>query len=227
MKHFKTNFLVLAVTLMFISNAGFGQANEIKVKFIGNCGLYLTDGNLNVYVDFPYKSGAFNYMTYEQSELDSIKDNAIHLFTHRHPDHYSKKLVKRLKGKVYGPWKVAKKRRLDSKKLNDSVNAFYVQTFKTKHRFSFKHDSYLITWHGKRIFLSGDTERADMIATIKDMDWAFVPYWILLDAKEKNMKIDTEKFGIYHLYPNQKMNVLTSEKIILMEKQKEIILIPY
>ena len=67
----------LIIVLVFIANFGYSQTNEIKVKFIGNCGLYMTDGNLNIYVDFPYKSGAHNYMEYDKSEIDSIKENPI------------------------------------------------------------------------------------------------------------------------------------------------------
>ena len=51
----------------------------------------MTDGNLNVYTDFPYKSGTYNYMEFDSSELDSIKDNSIFIYTHKHADHYSKK----------------------------------------------------------------------------------------------------------------------------------------
>lgn len=224
-----TNFyrkLVFIITLIGISNFGFSQSNEIKIKFIGNCGLYLTDGNSNLYIDFPYKSGAYGYMKYDQTEIDSIKENSIFLFTHRHADHYSKKILKQIKskheGKVFGNWNTKK-----FEKLNNSIDDFKIETFKTKHRFTFKHYSYLITWHGKRIFLSGDTETADIIATIKDINWAFVPYWIMLDAKEKNLKIDTEKFGIYHLYPNQKINNSAPEKIVLLNKQGEVIKIQY
>ena len=224
-----TNFygkLVFIITLIGVSNFGFSQSNEIEIKFIGNCGLYLSDGNSNLYIDFPYKSGAYGYMKYDQIEIDSIKENSIFLFTHRHADHYSKKILKQIKGKhkgkIFGSWNTKK-----FEKINNSIDNFKIETFKTKHRFTFKHYSYLITWHGKRLFLSGDTETADLIATIKDINWSFVPYWIVLDAKEKKLKIDTEKFCIYHLYPNQKINNLAPEKIILLNKQGEVIKIQY
>lgn len=84
----KYNRILLALTLIFISNFGFSQSNEIKIKFLGNCGLHLTDGNLN-YMDFPYKSGAYGYMEYDKAQLDSIKENSIFIFTHKHADHYS------------------------------------------------------------------------------------------------------------------------------------------
>ncbi len=135
-----TNFyknILFVIVLISISNFSFSQSNEIKIKFIGNCGLYMTDGNLNIYIDFPYKSGAHKYMKYDESELDSIKDNSLFIFTHRHSDHYSKKLIKNLTGKKYGNWNVSK-----LEKLNNSNQYFSVQAFKTSHKFTLKHYSY-------------------------------------------------------------------------------------
>ena len=91
----KMKSVILHFFLILLSNSAYSQTNEIKIKFIGNCGLYMTDGVTNFYIDFPYKSGAHNYMEYDQSELDSVKDNSIFIFTHRHSDHYSKKHLKK------------------------------------------------------------------------------------------------------------------------------------
>ena len=91
--------------MLLCSSVVFGQSNEIKIKFLGNCGLYTTDGNMNIYFDFPYKSGAFNYMEYDSAELDSIKENSIFVFTHKHPDHYASrrmgKVLRKKKGQKY------------------------------------------------------------------------------------------------------------------------------
>jgi hypothetical protein len=54
-----------------------------------------------------------------------------------------------------------------------------------------------------------------------------VPYWILLDAQKKKMKIDAKMFAIYHLYPNQKINVETPDRIVLLDKQDEVIMMSY
>lgn len=213
---------LLIFTLFFIISFGYSQANEIKIKFIGNCGLYLTDGKLNIYVDFPYKSGAHNYMEYDKSELDNIKENPIFIFTHKHSDHYSGKLLKKLNGKKYGPWNISK-----LEELNDTVNDFSIQAFKTKHRYCLNHYSYLITWHHKKIFLSGDTESAETIGTLSNIDWAFVPSWIIIDSYEKDIEIDAKKFGVYHLYPNEKITNDNPEKYKLLNKQGEVISIPY
>lgn len=218
---------LLLIACIFSSYSGFSQSNEIRIKFIGNCGLYMTDGNLNVYVDFPYKSGAYNYMEYSRSELDSINDNSVFIFTHRHADHYSRKLLKRLNGKVHGPWKVTKKRRLDPAQLSDSVKDFSLQAFKTSHKFSFKHNSYLLTWHNKKIFITGDTEDAEPLSKAGRLDWVFAPFWIYTNAKEEQVTINTEMRGVYHLYPHQTIGEGFPPDMIFLKEQNRVISIPY
>lgn len=216
----------LALVFLLCTTYCHPQTGTITVRFIGNCGLYMSDGELDVYVDFPYKSGAFGYMEYPGSEIDSIKANATHIFTHRHPDHYSKKLVKKLSGTVHGPWKVKKKRRADLSAPAYSAAQFSVETFRTKHRFARHHYSYLITWHGKRIYLSGDTEGTETIAQVKSIDLAFVPSWIMSDAREKNITIDAQRFAIYHLYPNE-IATTDNPKITVLSTQGEVLELPY
>lgn len=218
--------ILFTIVIICISKIGFSQEKEIKIKFIGNCGLYLSDGKSNLYIDFPYKSGAYNYMKYDSKEIENIKENSIFLFTHKHADHYSKKLLKKIKSKhkgmVFGSWNTNR-----FNKLNNSIDNFNIESIKTKHRFTFKHYSYLITWHGKKIYLSGDTESADTITNIKEINWAFLPVWIILDANEKNININADKVGVYHLYPFEKVNNSKPEKYLILDKQGEEIIIPY
>lgn len=177
---------VFIITLISFSNFGFCQSNKIKIKFIGNCGLYLTDGNSNIYIDFPYKSGAHNYMEYDKSEIDNVKkENSTFIFTHKHADHYSKSLLKKMEGNKYGPWNIN-----EIENIKKSIANFSIEAFKTQHKvfgISFEHYSYLIIWHNKRIYISGDTENADTIRTMKNLDWSFAPAWLLVDANEKNI----------------------------------------
>ena len=224
MKNFYYQILLIT-TLILASNFGFCQSNEIKIKFIGNCGLYLTDKNSNIYVDFPYKSGAHNYMEYDKSEIDNVKENSTFIFTHKHADHYSKSLLNKMKGNKYGPWNIK-----EIKKIENSISDFTIESFKTQHKvfgISFEHYSYLIVWHNKRIFISGDTENADTVAKINNIDWLFAPSWLITDAKEKNLTIDAEKIGVYHLYPNEKVTNSKPEKYLILDKQGEEITIPY
>ena len=219
MLHFYKNRSAV-IMLIFIANFCFSQPGQIRIKFMANCGLYITDGISNIYVDFPYKSGAHHYMRYDKSEIDSIKNNPVFIFTHKHSDHYSRK-VKKLNGKRFGPWNVKK-----LEELSHSINDFSIQPFKTKHRFSFNHYSYLITWHNKKIFINGDTEYTDVVSKIANVDWAFLPAWIVRNAMENNIKIDAKMIGLYHIGPRDNITS-TNPKIHLMNKQGDIISIPY
>jgi len=220
---------LLPVTILVsFSGFGFSQSNEISIKFIGNCGLYMTDGAAHFYIDFPYKSGAHNYMEYDESEIDSIKEDAIFIFTHRHADHYSEKILKKLEGQKFDPWNTE-----ELEGLNQSIPDFDIQAFPTSHKvfgISFKHYSYLITWHGKKIYISGDTENADTFALQKDIDWTFAPVWLLMDAKEKEIPVRdiSRMIAIYHI--GIKDNITTDgedPQIKLLDRQGEVIRIPF
>lgn len=216
----------LLFCLFTYNSAIFAQNNEIKIRFIGNCGLHLTDGSTNIYVDFPYKSGAFNYMKYDDAEIDSIKENSIFLFTHKHPDHYAskrmRKTLRKKKGQKFGKWNIEK-----LVELSNSINDFSVEAFETEHSLSFKHYAYLITWHGKRIYFYGDTETADIALSMKNLDWAFIPYWTAQQMSAEQAKMDTKMLGIYHFYPQMINTNNSPDKVKMLDKQGEVIQITY
>lgn len=93
--------------------------------------------------------------------------------------------------------------------------------------FTIKHYSYLITWHGKRIYLSGDTGDLEEVTKLQNLDWAFMNPWLLMNAQNAKQHIDAKMFGIYHLYPFQKLPETYPDNIVFMKKQKEVIVIPY
>jgi L-ascorbate metabolism protein UlaG (beta-lactamase superfamily) len=214
---------LLVVLLILIVQIAVAQNKKIEITFLGNCGLFMTDGEINVYVDFPYKSGAYGYMTYEPELLDNILPNSIFLFTHGHADHFSRKLFKRTHQKLYGPWPVKiymnQKRKYKLEELNDSLPGFVITKFKTRHGFSFKHYSYLIEWHGKRIFISGDTHLADTLVSIKNLDMVFAAPWVLTNAWERKLKIDAKQIILYHHRSVESINN-KSDKIIVPEQNE-------
>jgi len=216
--------IFLIITIIGFSNLAFSQSKEIKIKFIGNCALHLTDGKNNFYIDFPYKSGAHNYMEYDKSEIDNIKDNAIFIFTHKHADHYSEKILKKLKGQKFDPSNID-----ELEKLGTSIAAFDIKAFRTQHKvfgISFKHYSFLITWHGKKIYISGDTGDLEDLSQLKEIDWAFVNPWIYMNAVNEKLIIDAKNFGMYHLYPDQAISGEVPSNLLILKKQGEIINIP-
>ena len=219
---FKKIQLLLIVCLLNVQVMA--QSKQISVRFIGNCGLHLTDGTTNFYIDFPYKSGAHNYMEYDANELANIKSNAIFIFTHRHADHYSERLWKKYRGQKFDPYNTE-----ELEKLSSQIPEFSIQSYRTPHKvfgISFKHYSYLITWHGKKIYLSGDTETSDTFAKQENIDYAFVPVWLLLDANEKgvNYRSISKLFYIYHIGPKDSITLKPNDdQLRLLNKQGEVI----
>jgi L-ascorbate metabolism protein UlaG (beta-lactamase superfamily) len=218
------NKLFLTAIFSLIIFISYAQSEKIEIKFIGNCGFFMTDGKINMYFDFPYKSGAHDYMTYDVKLLDSIQNHSIFLFTHGHADHYNKKLFKKTNQKLYGPWPVtlylSGKRKHKLKALNDSIPNFSITEFKTKHGFSLKHCSYLIVWNGKRVFISGDAETADTICTMKNLDLVICPYWLINDAYNRNLKIDTKKIILCHHRSVESINNKSDKVIVPKQNQK-------
>lgn len=216
----------LIFIFLLITHFSYGQSNEIKIKFIGNCGMYLTDGTTNIYVDFPYKSGAFQYMKFAEAELESIQENSIFIFTHKHADHYSgknmRKTLRKKKGRKYGKWNIN-----ELLKLSESIPDFSIEVFQTRHNLSLKHYSYLITWHGKKLYFNGDTEKADRLLTMTNLDWAFIPIWILEDVNGRKQTIDTKMTGIYHLYPTETYRNDKPEKYKVFDNQGDVICLPF
>lgn len=223
----KTGFLkiILTVTISLTCFFSFAQSGKIEIKFIGNCGFFMTDGKINLYIDFPYESGAYSYMTYDEKLMDSIQDKSIFLFTHGHADHYNRKLFKKTNQKLYAPWPVtmflSAKRKYKLKKINDSLPDFFITEFKTKHGFSLKHCSYLIEWNHKRIFISGDAVLADTICKLKNLDMVIAPSWLIHNAYERNLKIDTKKILLCH-HRSQEIINNQSEKVIVPRQNQTV-----
>ena len=134
----------------------------LVAKFIGNCGFCLTDGVDRLYIDFPYKSGAYGYMSFSKHNLDSLStygSDACFLFTHAHDDHFNRKEVRSRKLKAVGPFGIRcyVNNYITIDQLNKS-GAWHIIPFKTRHALCIEHYSYVLEWHDTRIFISGDTK---------------------------------------------------------------------
>jgi len=166
-------------------------------------------------------------MKYDNSELENVKNNSTFIFTHKHNDHYSEKLLKKYSGQKYGPWNIN-----ELEKIKESIPDFEIKSFKTSHKvfgISFEHYSYLITWHKKNIYISGDTDTGDLdgLSKLKNIDYAFINPWIFMAARREKISIDAKFFGIYHLYPDQHIDDGFPDNIKFLKNQGEIINIPY
>src|SRR5262249_15253422 len=53
-----------------------------------------------------------------------------------------------------------------------------IDAFPTPHGY-IAHDSYLVTWHGVRLYFTGDTDSPENLLSMRNLDAAFVTPWLL------------------------------------------------
>ena len=197
--HFMRWMLCLVPLLL---TAGVAVAGELTVTFIGNMAFHITDGETTLLSDFPYRSGAYGYMEYDMDEVPPIK-NGVSLITHSHGDHWYKDQFAKMDVSVIGPTSVTN--RVDTKKVvpfdADEPMIFRdieVQAIEMPHNLSPQHFSYLVTWHGLRLYFPGDTETpADMLQR-KEIDIMFISPWLIRTIELQDLTLDTKVLVVYH-----------------------------
>lgn len=178
-------------------------AGELTFTFIGNESFHITDGKNTIISDFPYQSGAFGYMEYRMEDVPSA-DSAISLITHVHTDHWSPKLFKELKhARVIGPPSVTKN--VEPEQIIEiesgaaaRLGDLDVLAISTPHRMAPDHFSYLVIWHGLRIYFPGDTETPAEILHRRDIDVLFITPWLIRTIERQKLSLDCKKLVVYH-----------------------------
>ncbi|MDF1548424.1 MAG: hypothetical protein P1P88_11425 [Bacteroidales bacterium] len=174
-------------------------AQNIEIKYIGNCAYKIKLDSVEIFTDFPYESGAYGYMEYILDSVNLNKSNQYLLFTHQHKDHYSSSLVKKAGLKKYRPRMPKRKKKQLFQELETKFG-IAVKVFKTKHRYSIKHNSLAIEWKGRRVFIFGDTENDFPEYLHKNyIDLMFITSWQLPKLKQKNKDYNIKNMVIYHL----------------------------
>ena len=178
------------------------QAGELTITFIGNEAFHITDGETTLLSDFPYRSGAYGYMAYDLKDVPPIVDG-LSLITHVHTDHWVPKLFESMDLSVVGPLEVTAK--LDPKRIvpiSASGTARFkdiqIQAIETPHKFTTKHFSYLVTWHGLRLYFPGDTETPVDILWREYIDVMFITPWLVRTVNKQYMPLDVEHLVVYH-----------------------------
>lgn len=177
-------------------------ARPLTATFIGNEAWHITDGEYTLLTDFPYQSGYSRYTTWEWSGVPKIADPAklLVVTTHQHRDHFAAELFPRLSpAGVIGPASV--RAAAPGKGIEPTGDARFgpirVQAISTPHA-DLEHYSYVIEWHGLRIYLPGDTEGASSLIAAKNLDVAFVTPWMLRAAARAGAKIDARRVIVVH-----------------------------
>jgi L-ascorbate metabolism protein UlaG (beta-lactamase superfamily) len=185
----------------------FAQRPALDVRFIGNMAVSITDGTVTVITDFPYESGYSGYMTYAPSEIRSTTTTTLALITHRHRDHWLAPLFTPTTWKVAGPSDVTAGLPADRVVPLDAKTTFgpvTIERFETPHA-NVGHHSYVVTWAGRRIYFSGDTESPDHLAAAVNLDAAFLSSWLYRAALRRGVRIDAKQIVIYHHHPGERI----------------------
>lgn len=176
------------------------QPGPLEVRFIGNMAVAVTDGTVTLVTDFPYESGYSGYMTYAPSAIRSTTGTTLALITHRHRDHWERSLFTATNWKVAGPPDVTAglpADRIVSLAATTTFGPITIERFETPHA-NVGHYSYIVTWQGRRMYFSGDTESGDSLAAAKDLDVAFVSSWMYRSLLRRGVRIDARRIVIYH-----------------------------
>lgn len=180
------------------------QTAELRVRFIGNEGFELSDGETTIVTDLPYQPGAFNYMRYDPASL-TPEGRVISLITHRHADHFDEDLFLERDWSIIGPVEVTDRlpdERVIALSEAIEVGEFTVRPHRTAHRDT-EHYSYLVTWRGLRLYFVGDTENPSHLLSVTDLDLAFVTSWLGCTAGAFGRRIDADRIVLYHHRPGE------------------------
>ena len=187
------------------------SVGTIAITFLGNEAIHLTDGQLTLVTDFPYQSGAFGYMSYAADQAKAFR-NVVTLITHRHNDHVEIESLKALQWRVIGPPDVTRQLPQASVVAAIAVSTIdpelTVQAIETPHA-KVDHYSYVVEWHGRRFYFSGDTEDPSSVLAQKSLDIAFVSPWMYKAVHARAARIDAARIVIYHHTTSERVAVCT------------------
>lgn len=226
---------VLGITLVISSVGCTGKlkladksyhTGQLEIQFIGNAAFHITDGESTLLIDFPYESGAYGYMEYKLEDVKPVKDGLC-LITHSHSDHWDVELFEKMDHAIIVP----PEEYVESEKIIpfDDVMAFKditIQAFKTCHvgrTMEFEHYSYLVTWHGLRLYIFGDAVE-DHALTMKDVDIMFLPVWLTGKIKNQELTLDAKTLIVFHQKEGQE---IPSSPDYLVLKQGETIKVEF
>lgn len=198
---------VVVIAAVVACAAGAGAQPELQARFIGNMAWSITDGTFTLMSDFPYDSGAVSgYMTYDAAtELRSPTRDTLSLITHRHGDHWSPSLFPKTGWMVVGPRDVTAampQDRVVAVSPRFPYGPLRIDAIETPHA-NIGHYSYVVEWHGRRLYFSGDTESPDHLIALKGLDVAFVSPWLYGAVVKRGARVDATRVVIYHHQPGE------------------------
>lgn len=172
--------------------------NELTVTFIGNMGVHVTDGRVAILTDFPYDAQG-RFMPWSAEHVPAMGRRTLCVITHSHRDHFARELAPRFCGQLLGPKDAVEGTGVDTVALSSEVrwNGVTIRPVATPHA-NLEHYSYVIEWHGVRLFFTGDTEDSRELLAAGALDAAFVSPWLLQALQKRGVRLDARRIVTYH-----------------------------
>ncbi len=213
--------LSLAATLAYASRPA---QDELELQFIGNAAFRITDGQTTLLTDFPYKSGASGTMEYRMEDVGPTPDG-VSLITHDHADHWDPALFRKMALKVIAPPAITKGLPADRVIPWSDAMAYKgieVKPIATPH--AAPHVSYLVVWHGVRMFFTGDTEDPQPVLAQSRLDALFATPWLIKSLSKTGQKLDTALLVVQHHTAGEDVPLLPR---MLLPRQGDVFRIDY
>jgi L-ascorbate metabolism protein UlaG (beta-lactamase superfamily) len=188
--------VVALFVLMLLTPA---QRPRLEARFIGQMAFAITDGSVTVMTDFPYQLGYAGAPRFESGEVRSTP-NTLALITHTHADHWEPQLFAGTNWKVLAPADATKgiaADRVVAPSPRVSFGPVEIEPLETPHA-RIGHYSYLVTWHGRRLYFTGDTDSIDALVAARNLDVAFVSPWLFRSIVKAGARVDSKLVVIYH-----------------------------
>jgi L-ascorbate metabolism protein UlaG (beta-lactamase superfamily) len=199
----RPGFLLIAAVLAVLPSSATPvplQQAPLQARFIGQMAFSITDGKATVITDFPYQTGYADAPPYSPDELSEGRPSTLALITHKHLDHWEPALFAKTTWKVAGPKDVTSGLPADRVLALAGPTKFesvLLEPIETPHA-QVGHYSYIVTWQGKRLYFSGDTEETRTVVSAKNLDAAFVSPWLYGYVLKQSARIDAKRVVIYH-----------------------------
>jgi L-ascorbate metabolism protein UlaG (beta-lactamase superfamily) len=176
------------------------QQAPLEARFIGQMAFSITDGKTTVITDFPYQIGYAGAPPFSPGELQTGLPSTLALITHKHADHWEPALFAKTTWRVAGPKDVTSgvpAGRVVALAGPTKFESVLIEPIETPHA-QVGHYSYIVTWQGKRLYFSGDTEETRSVVSANNLDAAFVSPWLYGYVLKQSARIDAKRVVIYH-----------------------------
>jgi L-ascorbate metabolism protein UlaG (beta-lactamase superfamily) len=201
-------------------------SGNLTITFIGHGTLMFQFNDKVVHVD-PWS---------ELADYSKLPKADIILVTHHHPDHLDTTAVNQILKKstkiittdavfeIIGKGTVMKngdKRMIDGIEI-EAAPAYNLTPGREKFHPKGRDNGYVVTWNKKKIYIAGDTENIPEMATLKNIDIAFLPMNQPYTMLPEQVADAVGKFKPKILYPYHYGDTNLSELKTLLSKDKNL-----